>query len=380
MPSGDGCEYWLEDMKKAAAHLDVLFQESNPGASISNFIPWFREYVQVNLYDKTENELVVLSWVSLNRATSFPMIVVNGYRFYSLSGRSLRSGSRGGRGAEEEEDFIDDEVSSGLGPHGWKRIIIVVPPAALSPEPTPADSQQVVLLPQVNADSSHTSQPDPPTAQVERFPLLGISRMMHGLQFHFHEANVVLLASWALKARNCACTQEISNVIELMLNQLWIIYSEVPTDVKKCWFEKWAFVLTRMRSLHGPKNIKSISRRPTTTGQGGATSSCSSGSSCYIPRRFSILTDVAWEKPPQKESDDFDGPSFDLGIDKQTQKEHVEKQANVELYDLDQFPEDQSPETPAVLVTERQETRQREITKDLKERCRHMGVDEEERQ
>ncbi|MED6185429.1 hypothetical protein PIB30_056999 [Stylosanthes scabra] len=32
----------------------------------------------------------------------------------------------------------------------------------------------------------------------------------------------------------------ISNVIELMLNEPWIMYSESPTGVKKHWFEKWA--------------------------------------------------------------------------------------------------------------------------------------------
>ncbi|MED6160783.1 hypothetical protein PIB30_054572 [Stylosanthes scabra] len=59
------------------------------------------------------------------------------------------------------------------------------------------------------------------------------------------------------------------------------------------------------------------------------------------------------EKPPQKGIDDFDRPSFDLGIDDPTQKEHVQKQSIVELYDLDEFLEDQSPETPAVLVTKK---------------------------
>ncbi|MED6115402.1 hypothetical protein PIB30_090129 [Stylosanthes scabra] len=40
------------------------------------------------------------------------------------------------------------------------------------------------------------------------------------------------------------CTQAISDVIELMLNELWINYSEIPADVQKQWFEKWVEVFT----------------------------------------------------------------------------------------------------------------------------------------
>ncbi|MED6160659.1 hypothetical protein PIB30_053519 [Stylosanthes scabra] len=34
--------------------------------------------------------------------------------------------------------------------------------------------------------------------------------------------------------------QAISDVIELMLNEPWLNYSEIPEDVQKRWFEKWA--------------------------------------------------------------------------------------------------------------------------------------------
>ncbi|MED6198362.1 hypothetical protein PIB30_065671 [Stylosanthes scabra] len=38
---------------------------------------------------------------------------------------------------------------------------------------------------------------------------------------------------------NNDCTQAISDVIELMLNEPWLNYSEIPEDVQKWWFEKW---------------------------------------------------------------------------------------------------------------------------------------------
>ncbi|MED6177964.1 hypothetical protein PIB30_103137 [Stylosanthes scabra] len=39
---------------------------------------------------------------------------------------------------------------------------------------------------------------------------------------------------------NNDCTQAISDVIELMLNEPWLNYSKIPEDVQKRWFEKWA--------------------------------------------------------------------------------------------------------------------------------------------
>ncbi|MED6112736.1 hypothetical protein PIB30_064380 [Stylosanthes scabra] len=43
-----------------------------------------------------------------------------------------------------------------------------------------------------------------------------------------------------LDSDNNMCMQAISDVVELMLNELWINYFEIPTDVQKRWFEKWA--------------------------------------------------------------------------------------------------------------------------------------------
>ncbi|MED6223783.1 hypothetical protein PIB30_077477 [Stylosanthes scabra] len=56
------------------------------------------------------------------------------------------------------------------------------------------------------------------------------------------------LLIFRFKPDNNECTQAISNVIELMLNEPWINYSEIPADVQKRWFEK--------RDLPGPKNRK----------------------------------------------------------------------------------------------------------------------------
>ncbi|MED6208005.1 hypothetical protein PIB30_041012 [Stylosanthes scabra] len=39
---------------------------------------------------------------------------------------------------------------------------------------------------------------------------------------------------------NNVCTQAISNMIELMLNEPWINYSEILAEVQKRWYEKWA--------------------------------------------------------------------------------------------------------------------------------------------
>ncbi|MED6139234.1 hypothetical protein PIB30_081903 [Stylosanthes scabra] len=62
---------------------------------------------------------------------------------------------------------------------------------------------------------------DPPTQQVERIPITWDS------QTGFDPDNNV-------------CTQAISDLIEVMLNEPWINYSEVPADVQKQWYEKWA--------------------------------------------------------------------------------------------------------------------------------------------
>ncbi|MED6173188.1 hypothetical protein PIB30_056881 [Stylosanthes scabra] len=111
-----------------------------------------------------------------------------------------------------------------------------------SPQPIATDSQEAAPTPQVKADSSHAPKPDSLPRKLRRFPSPGMAK--RGI----------------FKPGNNACTQEISNVIKLMLNESWIMYSEIPADVKKRW-----------RSLHGSKKRNGISRRPMTTRRGGAT-------------------------------------------------------------------------------------------------------------
>ncbi|MED6114058.1 hypothetical protein PIB30_076662 [Stylosanthes scabra] len=89
-----------------------------------------------------------------------------------------------------------------------------------------------------------------------------------------------------------------------------------------------------------------------------------------------LLLKLIREKPPQthateEEEDDFDRPSFDLGIGTPPIKkqEPVKKQAPVEICDMDEFPDDEDPKTPAVPVSQTQEARQCEITEDLEKRC-----------
>ncbi|MED6150930.1 hypothetical protein PIB30_077381 [Stylosanthes scabra] len=73
----------------------------------------------------------------------------------------------------------------------------------------------------LNADSSHASQPDPPAQQRVQIPITWDGQK-------------------GFDPDNNDCTQAISDVIELMLNELWLNYSEIPENVQKRWFEKWA--------------------------------------------------------------------------------------------------------------------------------------------
>ncbi|MED6220756.1 hypothetical protein PIB30_047955, partial [Stylosanthes scabra] len=123
-------------------------------------------------------------------------------------------------GDTKEEEFIDDESSRDRGrgrgraalsskhalspspttsTPGTSQVAPTIPPAIAVPSPQPAatDAQQVDASSQLNVDSSF--DPD-----------------------------------------NNDCTQAISEVFELMLNELWLNYSEIPEDVQKWWFEKWA--------------------------------------------------------------------------------------------------------------------------------------------
>ncbi|MED6116029.1 hypothetical protein PIB30_096312, partial [Stylosanthes scabra] len=93
--------------------------------------------------------------------------------------------------------------------------------ASSEPAATTSPSTSTPGVSQLHADSSHASQPDPPTQQVERIPIT-----WYGQKGFDPDNNV--------------CTQAISDVIELMLNEPWINYSEVLADGQKRWYEKWA--------------------------------------------------------------------------------------------------------------------------------------------
>ncbi|MED6164032.1 hypothetical protein PIB30_085740 [Stylosanthes scabra] len=94
-----------------------------------------------------------------------------------------------------------------------------------TPSPSPTTStpgtSQVAASPQINADSSHAFQSDPPAQQVVQIPITWDDQK-------------------EFDPDNNDCTQAISDVIELMLNEPWINYSEIPEDVQKRWFKKWA--------------------------------------------------------------------------------------------------------------------------------------------
>ncbi|MED6151711.1 hypothetical protein PIB30_085009 [Stylosanthes scabra] len=98
-----------------------------------------------------------------------------------------------------------------------KRLLVtptIPPPSAPSPQPPVTDSHHAAPSSQLNADSSHASQ------QVVQIPI-----------------------TWDEKGfdpDNNVCTQAISGVIELMLNEPWINYSEIPANVQNRWFDKWA--------------------------------------------------------------------------------------------------------------------------------------------
>ncbi|MED6153302.1 hypothetical protein PIB30_100580, partial [Stylosanthes scabra] len=132
-----------------------------------------------------------------------------------------RSRSRGrGRAAPNTEHTPSPSPSTST--LGTSQVAPTIPPpVALSPRPPVTDSQQVAPSPQLNANSSHESQPDPPTQQVVQIPITWDGQK-------------------GFDPDNNVCTQAISDVIELMLNKPWINYSEIPADVQDRWFQKWA--------------------------------------------------------------------------------------------------------------------------------------------
>ncbi|MED6206508.1 hypothetical protein PIB30_027450 [Stylosanthes scabra] len=143
-----------------------------------------------------------------------------------MSGRGSSQSSRGrerGRGRVAPSSEHTPSPSPTTSTPDTSHVSPTIPPAPPAPSPQPAatDPQQLAPSPQANADSSHASQPDPPSQQVVRVPITWDSQK-------------------GFKPDNNKYTQAISDVIELMLNEPWINYSEIPADVQKRWFEKWA--------------------------------------------------------------------------------------------------------------------------------------------
>ncbi|MED6131333.1 hypothetical protein PIB30_008979 [Stylosanthes scabra] len=130
-----------------------------------------------------------------------------------MAGRGSRGSSQSTRGRGRGRAAVSSEQTPLPSPTtstpGTSRVAPTVPPATAAPSPQPAstDAEGVDATPQPHAESSHASQPDPPA------------------QF---------------SPDNNVCTQAISDTIELMLNEPWINYSEIPEDVQRRWFDKWA--------------------------------------------------------------------------------------------------------------------------------------------
>ncbi|MED6172329.1 hypothetical protein PIB30_049118 [Stylosanthes scabra] len=138
------------------------------------------------------------------------------------SSQSSRGCDRGrGRAAPSSEHTLSPSPTTST--PATSHVSPTIPPAPPAPslQPAATDSPQLAPSLQANADSLHASQPDPPSQQVVRVPITWDGQK-------------------GFKPDNNECMQAISDVIELMLNELWINYSEIPADVQKRWFEKWA--------------------------------------------------------------------------------------------------------------------------------------------
>ncbi|MED6221747.1 hypothetical protein PIB30_057717 [Stylosanthes scabra] len=135
------------------------------------------------------------------------------------SSQSTRGRGRGRAAVSSEQTLLPSPTTS---TPGTSQVAPTVPPATAAPSPQPAstDSEQVVGTPQPHADSSHASQSDPPAQQKEKIPITWDGQK-------------------GFSPDNNMCTQAISDTIELMLNEPWINYFEVPEDVQRRWFDKW---------------------------------------------------------------------------------------------------------------------------------------------
>ncbi|MED6146036.1 hypothetical protein PIB30_030829 [Stylosanthes scabra] len=142
-----------------------------------------------------------------------------------MAGRRSRGSSQSTRGRGRGRAVVSSEQtpspSSTTSTPDTSHVAPTVPPATAAPSQQPAstDAEGVEATPQPHADSSNASQPDPPAQQKEKIPI-----------------------TWDGQKGpdNNECTQAISYTIELLLNEPWINYSEIPEDVKRRWFDKWA--------------------------------------------------------------------------------------------------------------------------------------------
>ncbi|MED6204117.1 hypothetical protein PIB30_006184 [Stylosanthes scabra] len=136
------------------------------------------------------------------------------------SSQSTRGQGRGRAAVSSEQTLSPSPTTS---TPGTSHVAPTVLPATAAPLPQPAstDAEGVAATPQPHMDSLHTSQPDPPAQQKEKIPIT-----WDGQKGFSPDCNM--------------CTQAISDTIELMLNEAWINYSEIPEDVQSQWFDKWA--------------------------------------------------------------------------------------------------------------------------------------------
>ncbi|MED6132826.1 hypothetical protein PIB30_022610 [Stylosanthes scabra] len=144
-----------------------------------------------------------------------------------MAGKGSRGSSQSTRGRGRGRAAVSSEQTPSPSPTtstpGTSHVAPTVPPATVAPSPQPAstDANGVAATPQPHANSSHASQPDPPAQQKEKIPIT-----WDGQKGFSPDCKM--------------CTQAISDTIELMLNEPWINYSEIPEDVQRWWFDKWA--------------------------------------------------------------------------------------------------------------------------------------------
>ncbi|MED6157493.1 hypothetical protein PIB30_023534 [Stylosanthes scabra] len=144
-----------------------------------------------------------------------------------MAGRGSRGSSQSTRGRGRGRAAVSSEQTPSPSPTtstpGTSHVAPTVPPATAAPSPQPAstDAEGVDATPQPHVDSSHASQPDLSAQQKEKIPITWDGQK-------------------GFSPDNNECTQAISDTIELLLNEPWINYSEIPEDVKRRWFDKWA--------------------------------------------------------------------------------------------------------------------------------------------